>query len=408
MTASHSSSSLSSSASANKPSRRPISSAPVPKPKARARPTSSNSPTTDKLGDDANFSAHGDSSEEDDAQTPAENQSSASSVDLITSDASSDVVPPTAAVKQEGPSVDEQEYQRKLAKKIREAQQRMEMERQREEERQRQLEFEENEREQEQIRLVEEQALVEQERLQRAIDECDRENELKRQEEQRLQQQRDEAEKRQAEEAERLQRERQEKARKEEEERIERKKRLDLIMKRTRHVSPNSKVSRRTFSLSPLSFVLLQQPPDNTTNGADAHEATDHDPPHSSSILHSISDNRLPTLSSTPEHIHSKLDSSSADTPKYADTLVSLCTTRSTFLVSRYKSPLIQNLLNRARDTRSVDNLSQSNMTDSQLISESMLDETTNITQTTIATDPSVDSDNVPARPSTNGHGDVQ
>lgn len=151
-------------------------------------------------------------------------------------------VPPSSSClsKRELKILEEQEYQRKLSQKIREAQQKMELERQREEERQRQLEIEEHEREQEQIRLVEEQRRAEEERLQRAI----RENESKRLEELRLQQQREEQEKRQAEEAERIQRERQEKAKKEEEERIERKKRLDLIMRRTRPVSPSSKVKR--------------------------------------------------------------------------------------------------------------------------------------------------------------------
>ena len=139
--------------------------------------------------------------------------------------------------------MEEQEYQRKLNQKIREAQQLLEIKRQNEEERQRQLEFEEKEREEEQIRLVEEQRRVEQERLQRAIEECERENELKRQEEQRLQQQREEIERKHAEETERLNRERQEKTKKEEEERNERKKRLDLIMRRTRQTSPISKVS---------------------------------------------------------------------------------------------------------------------------------------------------------------------
>lgn len=151
----------------------------------------------------------------------------------------SETVPP---IKREQ-VIDEQEYQRKLNQKIREAQQRLELERQREEERQRQLELEELEREREQIRLVEEQRRAEQERLQRAIEERERENELKRQEEQRLQQQREILERKQAEEAERLQRERQERARKEEEERNERKKRLDLIMRRTRQTSPHSKVN---------------------------------------------------------------------------------------------------------------------------------------------------------------------
>lgn len=145
--------------------------------------------------------------------------------------------------KKEQQLADQQEYQRKLGQKIREAQQRLEQERQQEEERLRQLEFEELEREQEQIRLVEEQRQAEEERLQRAIEECQRENEVKRLEELRLQQQREELEKRQADETERLQRERQEKAKKEEEERLERKKRLDLIMKRTRIDSPHAKVN---------------------------------------------------------------------------------------------------------------------------------------------------------------------
>ena len=135
-----------------------------------------------------------------------------------------------------------EEYQRKLNQKIREA-------RQREEELRRQAEQEELEREQEQIRLVEEQRRAEQERLQRAIEERERENELKRQEELRLAQQREELERRQAEEMERLQREREERAKREEEERIERKRRLDLIMRRTRQTSPNSKVNRFFSSL---------------------------------------------------------------------------------------------------------------------------------------------------------------
>jgi len=162
------------------------------------------------------------------------NEESTPSIDTVT-----EMINP---IKREQQTIDEQEYQRKLNQKIREAQQRLEIERQREEERIRQLEFEEYEREQEQIRLVEDQRRAEQERLQRAIEEREREDELKRQEEQRLQQQREELEKKQAEETERLNRERQERAKKEEEERNERKKRLDLIMRRTRPTSPNSKV----------------------------------------------------------------------------------------------------------------------------------------------------------------------
>jgi hypothetical protein len=238
------------------------------------------------------------------------------------------------------PVVDEQEYQRKLNQKIREAQQRLELERQREEERKRQLELEEFEREQEQIRLVEEQRRVEQERLQRAIEERERENELKRQEEQRLQQQREEIERRQAEETERLNRERQERAKKEEEERNERKKRLDLIMRRTRQISPNSKENN------------TNKPVTDQTNG---HDSTNPITSSKSSIPHSISDTRFPTSASTDnflihqDSIASSMISSTTDTPKF-------------------KSPLIQSLLNKARNTRSTDNLVQTSMTASQIM----------------------------------------
>lgn len=177
----------------------------------------------------------------------------------LNSDPVTEEVTATPISKREQQIIDQQEYQRKLNQKIREAQQRLEAERQREEERQRQLEFEEYEREQEQIRLVEEQSRAEQERLQRAIEERERENQLKRQEEQRLQQQREELERKQAEESERLNRERQERAKKEEEERNERKKRLDLIMRRTRQVSPSPKVTSNNFSFSSINSILFSR-----------------------------------------------------------------------------------------------------------------------------------------------------
>lgn len=217
------------------------------------------------------------------------------------------------------PVIDEQEYQRKLNQKIREAQQRLELERQREEERQRQLELEEIEREREQIHLVEEQRRAEQERLQRAIEERERENELKRQEEQRLQQQREEFERKQAEEAERLQRERQERVRKEEEERNERKKRLDSIMRRTRQTSPPSKVNSFINHLFYPLFSSIQQ--ENTdTNKPMINQTNGHD--LSSSIPHSISDNRFPTSISTEnflthqQSVVSPSISSTTDAPK--------------------------------------------------------------------------------------------
>jgi len=221
-----------------------------------------------------------------------------------------------------------EEYQRKLNQKIREA-------RQREEELRRQAEQEEYEREQEQIRLVEEQRRAEQERLQRAIEERERENELKRQEELRLAQQREELERRQAEEMERLQREREERAKREEEERIERKRRLDLIMRRTRQTSPNSKPE------------LPKPTVDSQSNG---HE-TPSPAPSAPTMTHSMSENRFPSSTSNENF----LDTIASPSPVVTET-------------PKFKSPLIQSLLNKARNTRSTDNLIQTSMTTSQII----------------------------------------
>ena len=240
MSTSHSSSSLSS--ATNKPHPRRV---------AAGLPPSKVKPVTSIVSPESELI----STNQEGESIPVNDESKAedeqrSVIETIDDTPSVESLPVGSASKREQQILDEQEYQRKLGQKIREAQQRLEVERQREEERQRLLEVEEYEREQEQIRLVEEQRRAEQERLQRAIEERERENELKRQEEQRLQQQREELERRQTEEAERLQRERQERAKREEEERNERKKRLDLIMRRTRQISPTSKVTSFILSRS--------------------------------------------------------------------------------------------------------------------------------------------------------------
>jgi hypothetical protein len=263
MSTSHSSSTLSSVTTTNKQNIRRIGGVPPTKQKPKSEPVQTveilDTQITTKDNEKENLPVNEETqenkeeeeeeeeaeAEEEEVQNRVEVQSSTPPVEPINIDTVTEIINPTAAApisKREQQIIDEQEYQRKLSQKIREAQQRLEAERQREEERQRQLELEEYEREQEQIRLVEEQCRAEQERLQRAIEERERENELKRQEEQRLQQQREEFERKQAEETERLNRERQERAKKEEEERNERKKRLDLIMRRTRQVSPSPKV----------------------------------------------------------------------------------------------------------------------------------------------------------------------
>lgn len=280
------------------------------------------------------------------------------------SDDEREQTPPIAEESKTQTILDEQEYQRKLNQKIREAQQRLEVERQREEERQRQLELEEFEREQEQIRLVEEQRRAEQERLQRAIEERERENELKRQEELRLQVQREELERKQIEETERLNRERQEKARKEEEERIERKKRLDLIMRRTRQTSPTSKQDESNGH---------NNNDNNNNNNDDNTTTTPTTTPNpispKSLMSHSISDNHFPTSTSTDNF----LLTNSVATPSLS----------STTDLPKFKSPLIQSLLNKARSTRSTDNLIQTSLTSSQILTESIIDETLVMTKST-------------------------
>jgi uracil phosphoribosyltransferase len=79
--------------------------------------------------------------------------------------------------------------------------------------------------------------------------------------------------------------------------------------------------------------------------------------------------------------------------------------------VYRFKSPLIQSLLNKARNTRSTDNLVQTSMTASQIMTESMADETmTAAKSTTTPTDLSDDDheENSRMNNNSNGHPDLQ
>ena len=255
--------------------------------------------------------------------------------------------PPSQAEDQTNAVDQNEEYQRKLTQKIREAQQRLELERQQEEERQKQIELEEYQREQEQIRLVEEQRQAEEERLRKAIEERDRENELKRQEEWRLAQQKEELERKQAEEAERLQRERLEKAKKEEEERNERKKRLDLIMRRTRPVSPQSKVNRSSPNVLLESRSYLER-----CTGWDWDHQWSWAPIHLSFVL-------IGKYSRFRRFIRDEWNAevSISFVRSFVDLIV---------VPRRFKSPLLQSLLDKARNSRSTDNLSQSTIVTSE------------------------------------------
>ncbi|XP_033741778.1 LOW QUALITY PROTEIN: MAP7 domain-containing protein 1-like [Pecten maximus] len=141
------------------------------------------------------------------------------------------------------------EYKAKLAEKRRQAREKAEkeaeLERQRleeirlaEEERQRQEEEEQLRMEEEASRLAQEARKNEEERLRKAIE---AEELRKKEEADRLEQERkqkEEADRKAKEDAERLEKEKQEKAKKDEEERLERKKRLEMIMKRVKSDSP--------------------------------------------------------------------------------------------------------------------------------------------------------------------------
>lgn len=71
---------------------------------------------------------------------------------------------------------------------------------------------------------------------------------------------------------------------------------------------------------------------------------------------------------------------------------------------------MIQSLLNKARNTRSIDNLSQTSMTASQIMTESMIDESTTAAKSTTLTDLSYDDheENSRLNNTTNGHADLQ
>lgn len=66
----------------------------------------------------------------------------------------------------------------------------------------------------------------------------------------------------------------------------------------------------------------------------------------------------------------------------------------SPFAYFRFKSPLIQNLLNKARSSRSTDNLIQTSMTASQIIAEPETDEGTMPVTIHISSSSSSDDDN--------------
>ncbi|XP_076444510.1 uncharacterized protein LOC143282703 isoform X13 [Babylonia areolata] len=157
--------------------------------------------------------------------------------------------PTTAPAEKPSADISAEEYKAKLAEKRRQAREKAEKEAEEERKRQEELERQEEEkrrqeeeeqrrRDEEALRLAEEATKAEEERLQKAIEaeEARRAEEAARLEQERLA--KEEADRKAKEEAERLELERQEKARRDEEERQERKKRLEMIMKRVKTDSP--------------------------------------------------------------------------------------------------------------------------------------------------------------------------
>jgi hypothetical protein len=111
-------------------------------------------------------------------------------------------------------------------------------------------------------------------------------------------------------------------------------------MRRTRQVSPSPK-------------------PETNNNKTNIDDTNGHDQ-EQSSIPHSISDNRFPTSISTDNFLNNNNNNNdSTPTPE----------------APKFKSPLIQSLLNKARMTKSTDNLTQSSMTTSQITAENEVDE---------------------------------
>jgi len=150
-------------------------------------------------------------------------------------------------------------------------------------------------------------------------------------------------------------------------------------MRRTRQVSPHSKQENN-----------VNKPVIDQTNG---HDQINNISSPKSPIPHSISENRFPTSASADNFL---LNNDSIASPIPPDT-------------PKFKSPLIQSLLNKARNTRSTDNLVQTDMTASQIMTESMVDETITAANLTTPTDLSDDDhqEDTIINNNTNGHTDL-
>ncbi|XP_060069690.1 MAP7 domain-containing protein 1-like [Ylistrum balloti] len=270
------------------------------------------------------------------------------------------------------------EYKAKLAEKRRQAREKAEkeaeLERQRleairlaEEERQRQEEEEQRRMEEEASRLAQEARKNEEERLRKAIE---AEELRKKEEAERLEQERkqkEEADRKAKEEAERMEREKQEKAKKDEEERLERKKRLEMIMKRVKSDSPmtgsmtssmigtsssmsGSQIGSMTGSMS-SSMILI-----GSDKGDSPYQSLSNSPSKNSLQSNEGGEDSADEANGLDDKSDDKpktMLQSATDTPKFKSPLLQkLVESKSQNGGSetpKFKSPLLQNLMGKKR-----------------------------------------------------------
>ncbi|ESO93229.1 hypothetical protein LOTGIDRAFT_232681 [Lottia gigantea] len=219
-----------------------------------------------------------------------------------------------------------------------------EIERLKEEERLRQEEEEQRRFEEEALRLAEEARRIEEERLEKAIE---AENKRREEEAKKLEEEKkakELADQKAQEEAEQLERERIVRAKKEEEERIERKKRLEMIMKRvktdgqsdsSRTESPNKSV---TSSPVKTATATTEEPVDSGSGLSNGNSEEDITKP-------TTLDTTDPTHFQTPD----KLSTNDSDKPRFRSPLLQQMAENKSDSPGgerpKFKSPLLQNLL---------------------------------------------------------------
>ncbi|XP_021366867.1 MAP7 domain-containing protein 1-like isoform X10 [Mizuhopecten yessoensis] len=282
-----------------------------------------------------------------------------------------------AATPKSKKEIEMDEYKAKLAEKRRQAREKAEreaeLERQRleeirlaEEETLRQEEEEQRQMEEEAGKLAQEARKNEEERLRRAIEAEDlrKKEEAERLEQER--QQKEEADRKAKEDAERIEKEKQEKAKKDEEERLERKKRLEMIMKRVKPDSPmtgsmtssmigtsssmsGSQIGSMTGSMS-SSMILI-----GSDKGDSPYQSLSNSPSKNSLQSNEGGEDSADEANGLDDKLDDKTKTlqPATDTPKFKSPLLQkLVENKSQNGANethKFKSPLLQNLMGKKR-----------------------------------------------------------